>query len=61
MKRKLAAAGIAAILAFSAAACDTVDDPGIDGDTLPGDTIPGDTLAPDLTTLPDTAPTTVAP
>ncbi|MGH8911850.1 MAG: hypothetical protein ACRDVD_05005 [Acidimicrobiia bacterium] len=56
MKRKLAAAGIAAILALSAAACDTVDDPGIDGDTLPGDT-----LAPDLTTMPDTVPTTLAP
>lgn len=57
MKRKLMAAGIAAVLSLSMAACDTVDDPGIDGDTLPTDTV-----APDLTVPPaDTTPTTVAP
>lgn len=52
MKRKLAAAGLAAVLSLSVAACDTVDDPGLNGDTAT-------TVAPDLTVPPaDTTPTT---
>ncbi|HJR91680.1 MAG TPA: hypothetical protein VJ938_04525 [Acidimicrobiia bacterium] len=57
MKRKLAAAGLAAVLSLSVAACDTVDDPGVDDTGLNGDI--ATTVAPDLTVPPaDTTPTT---